>query len=376
MSSMQNKEMKEAARLEEAGNWLLRLREDAWSEADTIAWVDWCESDPENLQAFESLQALWCSAGEHRPDSEAMARLLQPDPAVPTSDVHGGAFSIPRTVARKPALSWRMVRYALAASLAFLVFAVSQHYIQGSRYLEQGRAVAVVDSLATPLARNQHSTLPDGSGIDVAARSVVDIDFTGMKRRLQLRDGEAFFKVRHDPKHPFVVEAAGIQVTAVGTAFDVRREGVEVTVTVKEGIVRVSQPGQDVPEGVQKTLVSETAGAGYQVAIDTTTGRVRRSIVDADAALAWREGRLEFAGDNLDAVLLSVNRYSARPIVLADPSLGSLTFTGTIFFGSIDAWLDGLQQVFPVTVDRSSRDRIILSRSGVVSSLTIVAKGS
>ena len=39
------------------------------------------------------------------------------------------------------------------------------------------------------------------------------------------------------------------------------------------------------------------ATVGSQLVFDTATGTMRRSIVDPKMALAWRDGRLEFAGD-------------------------------------------------------------------------------
>ena len=79
--------------------------------------------------------------------------------------------------------------------------------------------------------------------------------------------------------------------------------------------------------------------------VDSSTGATRRSIVDPQMATAWRAGRLEFAGDSLATVIASVNRYSVRPIVLEDPALAQLTFTGTVFVDAIDASLDAMQQI-------------------------------
>jgi transmembrane sensor len=53
------------------------------------------------------------------------------------------------------------------------------------------------------------------------------------------RSGEAHFFVEKDPQRPFVVNAAGIDVRAVGTAFNVRIDPAAVEVLVTEGRVRV-----------------------------------------------------------------------------------------------------------------------------------------
>jgi transmembrane sensor len=102
------------------------------------------------------------------------------------------------------------------------------------------------------------------------------------------------------------------------------------------------------------------AAAGAQLVFDAHTGTVHESPVDPAVALAWRAGRLEFIGDRLDVVIASVNRYSTRPVVLADSRLGALAFTGTVFVESIDASLQALEQVFPVSV-RHEPDVILIT---------------
>jgi transmembrane sensor len=327
-----------------AGQWLLRLQEDVLSESEVLEWIDWCESDPKNMQTFERMQALWHASAAHPPEPERLVKLTQGDLVSsnknPPRQRFGGA------------------RIAIAASMvivcvtAALLVKRPVTVTLGSN--EVTRISARVESVQTPLAANRRATLPDGSDVEIGARSILDLNFTGSQRRLRLRDGQAYFSVKHDAEHPFIVNAGGIDIVAVGTAFDVRRSGAEVTVNVQEGIVEVvntSGKGDAV-----------RAGAGYQIVVDTKSGRIKESPVDTAVALGWRAGRLEFTGDSLDVVLASVNRYSANPIVLGDPTLGKLVFTGTIFVDSIDASLDAMQQVFPIEVRRIDRQLVIVRR--------------
>ena len=63
---------------------------------------------------------------------------------------------------------------------------------------------------------------------------VYPVRFVGEKRVVRLK-GEAYFKVQADADHPFIVEANGIDVVAVGTEFNVnsRKEKVVASVLVK-----------------------------------------------------------------------------------------------------------------------------------------------
>ena len=42
-----------------------------------------------------------------------------------------------------------------------------------------------------------------------------------VERREVSLTGQAFFKVHHDPEHPFIVKTKGMDVKALGTAFEV-----------------------------------------------------------------------------------------------------------------------------------------------------------
>jgi transmembrane sensor len=343
MSDGQVSDRGDARRTQAASNWLITLGESDIPETTVLEWIEWCESDPRNLREFEKMQSLWRAMAEQPPDAQQLAELRRPEVTLSEGQ-------------RRPRKPTRFARLAIAASIAMLCVIV---WVAGGsagiRLIRNGAEhTARIDSVQTPVATNRQAVLPDGSHVDMGARSILDVDFTGTQRRLKLRHGQAFFRVKHDATHPFVVDAGNIRVIAVGTAFDVRRSGAEVSVTVQEGTVEVQKDGS--------AMAPVRATAGYQLVFDTATGEMRRSIVDPEMALAWRDGRLEFAGDTLDAVIESVNRYAPRPIVIADPALGKLTFTGTVFVDSIDASLDAMQQVFPLQVRRSEHEIILMAR--------------
>lgn len=318
----------QAERLEAAGHWLLRLREDSLSEREMSEWIEWCESNPDNLAAFEELHALWRAAGEHPPVAPKKAG-----------------------VRNERRLQLPVYRFALAASVAIILMSAALLLFnrQPSTSIQ---TIAAIDRVATPVAQNREALLPDGSHVAIGARSLLEVDFTPTRRQLQLREGQAFFRVERDKTRPFIVDAGSLQIAAIGTAFDVRHGAHTVIVTVQEGVVEISRSSASRADTSRLT-------AGQQFTFDSVTGQVRQTSTDPEVALAWRAGRLEFTGDSLETVIASVNRYSQRPIVLSDPALGKLNFTGTIFTDSIDVSLDALEQVFPISIQRDDKQTIL-----------------
>ena len=64
--------------------------------------------------------------------------------------------------------------------------------------------------------------LPDGTNVVLNSASQLSYlnNFGEKVRRVQL-NGEAYFKVAHDEKHPFVVQIGDLEVKVLGTSFNV-----------------------------------------------------------------------------------------------------------------------------------------------------------
>lgn len=317
-------------RLEQATDWLLRLQEPTRTEADLNEWLRWCDADPENFVAFETAQARW-------QDLDA----LKADAATAASETQ---IEVPRASVRSR--NWKR---ALAIAAGFAAMAVAPLILHELATTETApQSVAATHT-------NRAATLPDGSKVILGAQSVVNMDFNGPKRQLELSAGDAYFKVKHDAERPFVVHAGEVSVTAIGTAFDVRRRHDKVTVTVEEGIVEV--------RGASLSRLAAPvwrAEAGYQLTYSPGSRTASIASVSPAAALTWRSGELAYLHEPLGSVVEDLNRYSTRQIVIADPRLAELPFTGTAWANSLDGWLAGIQQAYPIEVTQSAAGDIVL----------------
>jgi transmembrane sensor len=201
----------------------------------------------------------------------------------------------------------------------------------------------------TPLAINRDIALPDGSSVVLGAESELKASFTASFRRVELSDGEAYFKVEHDEQRPFYVRAGNLTIRDVGTAFDVSKTGQRITVTVAQGHVRVTEAGSGTEESAAENTVDIVAG--QQVLYSPGMAGLRVARVDPADALGWREQRLQFVNEPLAAVIANINRYAQHPLKISDPAIDRLSFTGTVDLHSLDRWLAALQTIFPVRVE-------------------------
>lgn len=318
----------QAARImNEASQWVLRLKEDPLSEQELMAWLHWCDSDERHRKAFEEAQRFWLGVGELAQEPESTARLQALRTHGPVS-----ACTAPGQGRRH---RWT---FALAASVAIMTIGVF-----GSQLLLRQPKTLVADSSSSV----SHETLPDGSTVELAARSAVEVRYTEQQRLLELRPGgEAYFSVQRNPARPFIVSVGEHRVRAVGTAFNVRSSGDRVIVTVDEGTVEVYRASDPQPKGM--VADSRRVSAGNEALWVNATTPALVTAVDPARALAWREGRLEYIDEPLADVLADVSRYSQRRVVLESATIDDLAFTGTVFAAAVDEWLRALPGEFPV----------------------------
>jgi transmembrane sensor len=228
---------------------------------------------------------------------------------------------------------------------------------------EHGRALRA----ASP-APVREKVLPDGSHVQLAAKSSVDIRYTEKQRVLELKNGQAYFALEPNVARPFIVKVGAIYVRAVGTAFDIRRAGDRVVVTVAKGVVDIypADPNANIVDGIQSTSKSGTtvilrAAAGKQVTWNGSSLDPSTTSIDPDLVLGWRAGRLQYIHEPLDAVIADINRYSAHPVIIRDRAAGEIAFTGTVFVNALDVWLAALPGEFPIDVLTDAKGNTVLA---------------
>jgi len=233
------------------------------------------------------------------------------------------------------------------------------------------------DSAATfqtaTISRPEQQILSDHSIVELNAGAQIEIDYDASARRIILRRGEAHFDVVKDSR-PFVVQAGGVAVRAVGTAFSVQVAAQQVEVVVTEGQVQLSRVESTI--ATASALVVPSAGSK----IDAAALAPRQSVVSAGhraimsvvqplaqvdavseselASLqAWRLPVLEFSRTALVEVVALMNRH-ANPrgkfeFVIADPELRTVKLSGFLRTDNHDGLVRLLENQFGIRAEIS-----------------------
>ena len=339
----------------QAWDWVLRLQDESVTQEDLVAWLQWYESDERHKAAFDDMQSFWQQIDRVTDDPEPLTPELwlgaKAVPAAERAAMAPHSASSPRLRRRRASmLVWGMMAASICAGV---VGAWVWLKLLGPSAVDASRLAQAAPEAA--LVRENY--LPDGSKVELAAKSSVAVEYSEHQRLLDLKDGEAFFSVAHNKARPFVVEAGKLRVRAVGTAFNVRRAGDRVVVTVSEGTVDVYPQNGDAPVSVPGAGAVRVS-AGSEVAWSAEGPVI--AAVDPEHALAWRQGRLEYLNEPLDSAIADINRYSSRRVRIGDPAVGRLVVSGTIMTGAADAWLRALPSLFPVDLLEDGQGGLVL----------------
>lgn len=311
---------------EQAEAWYARLMAPECSTQEHEAFEQW-RAQSGHAEAYAATERLLAGVDALAGNDPRMELLMQQARRSPTTSARG-----PRHWRIWAAAACVLLAIALGLRFGPMLFTEPepvQYAADG-----QGRTIA----------------LEDGSSIRLDVASRIAVSFGGKQRSVELLQGRALFDVAHDAARPFVVRAGDGSVTAVGTRFEVQREGDDIVVTLAKGIVAVSR--QDGQGGDQETRLRP----GEQLKwLDKNAGWTLRP-VDTEAALSWTRGRLIFRATPLAEVVAEVNRYSTRKLVLDDPSLADLPVHGNFLAGDPDAVVAALKAVLPVRVDETGHE--------------------
>jgi transmembrane sensor len=306
-----------------AADWLVRLQAVDLDEAQAVEFDAWLGADAANARAYDAALAVMLELEAAAPeilDGIQTAPARRPGGARPNTGKRG----------------W-LIAGGLAAAAA-LALAV----------MPFGAIAPATQSFAT--AKGEHRTvkLADGSTLELNAGTRLSVTLGRHDRHVVMPEGEAVFDVAADKARPFLIDTGDRTVRVVGTRFDVRRRGDQLSVTVERGLVEVRPAG-------------DAAGRVFRLhpgqRLDTAQGAsaVQLSLADPQAVESWRTGRLIYRDQPLGDVVADLNQQFRDPIVLDDPALAQVRVSGVLVLDDQAAVIRRLALLAPIKALPSPR---------------------
>lgn len=177
------------------------------------------------------------------------------------------------------------------------------------------------NTISTPRAAQYQLVLSDGTKVWLNAASSLryPTDFTGKERSVELT-GEGYFEVSKNKEKPFIVRTYGMEVSVLGTHFNIMAYEDEnaIQTTLLEGIVNVRYDKQ-----------SDLLKPGKQAILNREKNNLTESNANVNQAVAWKNGYFYFERTDVNEIMRQVSRWYDLDIVY-EAQLPDMKFSGKI----------------------------------------------
>lgn len=240
----------------------------------------------------------------------------------------------------------KILRYA--AVLLVLVASVSGGFIYFNKYYSTKSQIARI--VVAP-GNKAHIVLPDGTKVSLNSNTELTYDIReGDHRNVRIVKGEAFFDVTKDPDNPFIVSVGEMNITVLGTKFNVNANGDKIETSLFTGSVRLS--------------VEDSNYEGYLVPGKKSIYEEKNhkmTITDNNPSLdaGWKDGYLVFYSAPLKTVLKQIENWYGVKITLQNKKLASDLITGSFHNETLESVLQSLSMQYNFEIEHVKNEIII-----------------
>ena len=195
----------------------------------------------------------------------------------------------------------------------------------------------VYNTIKVPYGKRFELKLSDGTNVHLNAGTSLryPVRFINGQNRQVFLDGEAYFDVTKDAKHPFVVGSSDMDVKVLGTKFNVTsyKEDAKTYTVLVEGSVAASNNITENDEVILKP--------GNRAFFENKN--LKTEAVDVRKYIAWVSGQLMFIDDSFGVITNKLERKYNVDIVNNYDELNNIMITATFKEENIEQVLKTFQ---------------------------------
>lgn len=284
--------------------------------------TDWINASVENREEFFRYKNLWA--------------LLQQGTRMPEATIQDALRRIWRRSAQRSAFTpWKpLLKYA-----AIMILAVGVGYLIGVNPFSSRMAM---NEVFVPNGNRTSIVLPDGSTVWISngSRLVYPERFTGPERVVTI-EGEGYFNIAHDSKHPFIVQMDVHRIKVLGTRFVVSAYPGDpiISADLISGLIYFETPAPDGIGGFRTYKMNPS----QSLAFNKSTGKITSSRMVDNFYDYWEKGVYQFRNESFEDLARKIERIYDVKIVFEDAAAKNRLFSGSL---SIDDNIFTLMEVF------------------------------
>ena len=314
----------------------------------------WLQESEANRKQLDRLERLWLESGK-----------ISPAPVAIDTDAAWEKFSARADLQEKKRSNGKILRfggnrayrYALATAASILLlaglFSIFYFLVSSVKQIE-------ITSDQTMVC----DTLSDGTIVTMNRGSKLFYPETFDKKARMVRmEGEIFFRVKHDCRHSFIVEAGSGRIRVLGTSFNVLNlPGEGITVSVREG--RVALFDADTVVKDTSTIILDAGMTG-----SIKSGKHLPEIIpSAPDDLFWYDRSLVFRDTELKQVLAQLNSHYGVTVDIGDPSIGLCRLSASFRDDKAETILKVISETFGLKLIIIGKDHYSLTGKGCATS--------
>jgi ferric-dicitrate binding protein FerR (iron transport regulator) len=295
-------------------------------QKELIAWI---EDSPANSKYFLELKDTWDLLRNVRENSAQQLVLF---------------YKNQYSKAKSSRIVW--VRSLSAVAAVLLIGLVLTVLIPFQSTVKQTGNLQV---FSVPLGSRSKVVLADGSVVNLNSGSELQFSsaFNSGNRIVNLT-GEAFFNVKTDKEHPFIVKTRDFDVKVTGTKFNVcsYNDNAFSTATLAEGIINLK---------TNKNSEDIKIEPGTKFLINRKSNEHLLAEADIESEIAWKDDQFIFKNIPFPELAKRFERWYDVKLSYNDKRLQNYNFTGK-FKNQETIWqvLDALKLTSPIDYSKES----------------------
>ncbi|NEW81008.1 MAG: FecR family protein [Mariniphaga sp.] len=274
-------------------------------QSEIKAVMDWIEKSPENRKTYNDILNSWALSGIRYGN-----HIVDVD--LPFRQFKRRNF--------KTRLITEFLKYAAAILIIFSIGALSQYFVSNN-ILRQDVAWQEVTA---PFGQSVELSMSDSTKVwlNSGTKLRYPSNFSSNKRVVEL-NGEAFFEVTSDKKHPFIIKTTSLDVKVTGTRFnvDAYSENDKANITLVEGKVAIQNKN-----GSMITELNPNMNAEFI----KSTNKLKLKKVNVEFYTSWTTGTIVFQKESLEEIAKKLEKWYNVKIVFDQVDIKDIAFSGSI----------------------------------------------
>lgn len=325
-----------------------------FSKTDSIVLNKWIERSENNRILFDEFVDIWQASSYKKID-----RQINIDKA--WNEIN----SQMQTNKTRRISSWKEIARIAAVFIIALFLGGTGYYFINKNSVSKFESQYV--EYVSPLGSRSFVQLSDGSKVWLNSGSTLKYKSSyGTDNRDLLLTGEAFFEVEKNKNLPFVVKTSEINVTALGTKFNVKAYSEEKTIetTLLEGSVKLESTTVNLNQNVilkpkekavftkknqSINLISAQQNDEQEAAKTKTKPKLEiLKSIEPEPIVSWKDKRWVIANEKLGGLAVKLERRFNVNFIFDNEVLKEYSFGGTLEDESLEQIMKAIQLTSPI----------------------------